>query len=117
MQKKTAARPKQTASRQRPSLEQQLKDSRVIEGSALETLIKKNQDFSILDPGELNDGGPFPLWLRVYVRKSHPEIKFSGGKTGYPLLLKELLSYMTHHQDLPKVALAVDATKSSPKKT
>jgi hypothetical protein len=117
MKKKTATRSKRTASRQGPSLEQQLKDSRVIAGSALETLIKQNQDFSILDPGELTDGGPFPLWLRVYVRKGHPEIRFSGGKTGYPLLLKELLSYMIHHQDLPEATPTTDATKSSPKKT
>ena len=116
MPKKTATRPKRTASHQGPSLEQQLRDSKVIAGSALETLIKQNQDFSILDPGELTDRGPFPLWLRVYVRKSHPEIKFSGGKTGYPLLLKELLSYMTRHQDLPGFTPAANATKSSPKK-
>ena len=70
----------QTSDNEGPSLEQQLKDSRVIAGSALETLIKQNQDFSILDPSELHDDLPFPLWLRVFVRKTHPEIDFSGGK-------------------------------------
>jgi len=115
--KKTASRSKGTVSRGGPSLEQQLKDSRVIPGSALETLIKQNQDFSILDPGEINDDGPFPLWLRVYVRKSHPEIKFSGGKTGYPLFLKEILSYMIRHQDLPKAAPAANAATSFSQKT
>ena len=109
--------PKHTASHRGPSLEQQLKDSRVIAGSALETLIKQNQDFSILDPSELNDGGPFPLWLRVYVRKTHPELTFSGTPVRYPLLLKEILSYMIRHQDLPEVTPAADATKSSPKRT
>jgi hypothetical protein len=101
--KKIASRSKQTASLRGPTLEQQLKGSGVTPGSALEALIKQNQDFSILDPSELNDGGPFPLWLRVYVRKSHPELTFSGTPVRYPLILKEILSYMIRHQDLPQV--------------
>ena len=111
--KKTASRSKGTVSRGGPSLEQQLKDSRVIPGSALETLIKQNQDFSILDPSELNDGGPFPLWLRVYVRKSHPELTFSGTPIRYPLILKEILSYMIRHQDLPPTGAQVQASAST----
>jgi hypothetical protein len=96
-----------------PSLEQQLKDSGVIAGSALETLIKQNQDFSILDPSELNDNLPFPLWLRVFVRKTHPEVNFSGPRPGYPLILKEVLSYMVRHQDLPEAAPPAKASKRS----
>jgi len=102
MKKRTAPRRKRTPSNKGPSLERQLKDSRVIAGSALETLIKQNQDFSILDPSEFHDDLPFPLWLRVFVRKTHPEIDFSSGKVRYPLIMKEILSYMIRHQDLPE---------------
>jgi hypothetical protein len=111
MKKKTATRRKRTTSRQGPSLEQQLKDSRVIAGSALETLIKQNQDFSMLDPSEFHDGLPFPLWLRVFFRKCHPEINFSSGNPGYPLILKESHSYMIRHQDLPEVTPPAEASK------
>jgi hypothetical protein len=94
--------PKPTAAARRwPSLDQQLRALKVRPGSALEALIKENQDFSMLEPGEAQDGLPFPLWLRVYVRKKHPEIPFSPPKVGYPLILKEMLSYMLRHQDAP----------------
>lgn len=116
MQKKTATHPKRTASHQGPSIEQQLKDSRVIAGSALEKLIKQNQDFSILDPSEFHDNLPFPLWLRVYARKSHPEINFSNGKPGYPLVLKEVLSYMVRHQDLPEGKPPAQASQPASKR-
>jgi hypothetical protein len=87
-----------------PPLEKQLTDLGVEHGSALEQLIKNNQDFSMLEPQEANDDLGFPLWLRVYVRKMHPEIKFSPyspPRVGYPLILKEILSYMLRHQDAP----------------
>jgi hypothetical protein len=93
-----------SAAPQWPSLEQQLSDARVKHGSALEQLIKDNQDFSMLEPQEASDDLGFPLWLRVYVRKMHPEIKFSPyapPRVGYPLILKEILSYMLRHQDAP----------------
>ena len=115
MKKKTATRSKRTASLRGPSLEQQLKDSRVIAGSALETLIKRNQDFSILAPSELQDTLPFPLWLRVFFRKAHPELDFSGPRPGYPLILKEVLSYMIRHQDLPEAPAAPESSKPSSK--
>jgi len=50
MQKKTATRRKQTASHQGPSLEQQLKGSGVIAGSALEQSIE-------CDDGRVSRGG------------------------------------------------------------
>lgn len=84
-----------------PTLEQQLNQLSVKPGSALEQLIKNNQDFSMLEPQEANDGLEFPLWLRVYVRKMHPELQFRGPRVGYPLILKEILSYMLRHQDAP----------------
>ena len=84
-----------------PSVEKQLSDSGVIPGSVLEQVVRQNQDFSILHPSELHDDLPFPLWLRVFVRKTHPEIDFSGPRPGYPLILKDILSYMVRHQDLP----------------
>ena len=58
-----------------PSLEKQLRDAGTIHGSALETLIQKNQDTQLLRPGEHPDDGiGLPLWLRVYYRKQHPEV-------------------------------------------
>ena len=38
-----------------PSLQEQLSAAKVIPGSALEKLIKDNQDFEMLDTGERND--------------------------------------------------------------
>jgi hypothetical protein len=116
MRKKTVTRPKQKHVQQGPSLEQQLKDSRVIAGSALETLIKQNQDFSMLDPSEFDDNLPFPLWLRVFFRKCHPEIDFPGGRPGYPLVLKESLSDMIRHQDLPEVTPPAQASEPAQKR-
>jgi hypothetical protein len=84
-----------------PSVERQLVESKVIAGSALENLIRNNQDLSILRPEEANDGFPFPPWLRVYWRKTHPELDFSGPRVGYPLILGNILNWMTRHQDLP----------------
>jgi len=42
-----------------PTVEEQLAESHVISGSALEQLIKENQDVALLNPAELNDPGPF----------------------------------------------------------
>jgi hypothetical protein len=84
-----------------PVLEEQLNALKVQRGSALEQLIKDNQDFSILLPSEANDELPFPPWLRVWWRKKHPELTFEGPKVGYPLGLMEILSWMRRHQDLP----------------
>jgi hypothetical protein len=85
-----------------PSLGEQLSALQVKRGSALETLIKSNQNFEMLRPEEARDDLGFPLWLRVYFRKSHPEIDFSGGHVGYPLILKEVLGFMLRHQDQPE---------------
>jgi len=61
-----------------PSLEEQLAASRVARGSALEQLIRDNQDFEILRPEEARDKLRLPPWLRVYWRKLHPDAKYTG---------------------------------------
>jgi len=43
-------------------VERQLVESIVIAGSALEHLIRDNQDFSMLRLEEAHDGPPFPPW-------------------------------------------------------
>ena len=50
-----------------PSVEQQVADTRATPGSALEQLIRENQDFDVLDEREAEDKLPFPPWLRVYL--------------------------------------------------
>jgi len=84
-----------------PSIEEQLAAAKVIRGSALERLIRENQDFSLLGPEEANDPLPLPPWLRVYWRKAHPEIDW-GSEVAYPLILKEMCKWMLRHQDLPE---------------
>ena len=49
---------------------------------------------------EANDPLPFPPWLRVYVRKGHPEINF-GPNVAYPLILERVLEWMIAHPDNP----------------
>ena len=49
--------------------------SKVIPGSALEKLIRENQDFDMLSPEEAHDRLRLPPWLRVYWRKQHPELQ------------------------------------------
>jgi hypothetical protein len=97
MQKKSGEKPD---SPHWPTLKEQLAASKVLPGTALEKLIRANQDFDMLDPAEANDRFPAPLWLRVLWRKNHPEIDLSGPRPGYPLALKEAHSWMRGHQDL-----------------
>jgi hypothetical protein len=85
-----------------PSIERQLAKDKVVPGSALESLIYANQDFSMLRPAELRERGGLPLWLRVYWRKGHPEMVYSEKDPtgGYPHVLKEMYEWMLTHQDL-----------------
>ncbi|HYX26275.1 MAG TPA: sialidase family protein [Thermoanaerobaculia bacterium] len=85
-----------------PSVDKQLRQARVQPGSALEALILNNQDFKMLRAAEANDKIPVPLWLRVYWRKGHPEVRYSAADPtgGYPLVLKEVYEWMLTHQDL-----------------
>src|SRR5262245_22400929 len=85
-----------------PSLTSQLTRDHVPRGSALEILIKDNQDFSLLDPREARDGIRIPLWLRVQWRKAHPEMKYDAADPtgGYPYVLKEAHEWMREHPSL-----------------
>jgi hypothetical protein len=86
-----------------PTLEEQLRESRVRPGSKLEESIKENQDFSLLRPEEAHDQIRIPLWLRVQYRKRHPASTPTPGDPtgGYPLALRDLYLWMVEHQDLP----------------
>jgi hypothetical protein len=85
-----------------PPVEEQLKKAHVKGGSALEKLIRDNQDFSKLKAKDADDS-IVPPWLKVYWRKGHPEANYDNANDptgGYPLVLKEVLEWMTTHQDL-----------------
>jgi hypothetical protein len=85
-----------------PSLPEQLGKDKVLAGSALEALIKANQDFGMLRAEEAKDTIRVPPWLRVVWRKSHPEgVYVADDPTGgYPFVLKEVHEWMLSHQDL-----------------
>src|SRR5438045_3305458 len=103
-----------------PSLQQQLSQEyfgyKVQPGTALEKLIRDNQDFSLLRDDEKTDNRGFPPWLRVWWRKAHPELEYSANDPtgGYPLALHEILEWMLTHQDLkPGQGVAPNAGKQS----
>jgi hypothetical protein len=85
------------------TLEEQLGETNVVRGNALEKLIQDNQDFHLLRSDEANDKAGLPPWLRVYWRKHHPETVYSGNDPtgGYPRVLKRLHGWMLRHQDQP----------------
>jgi len=85
-----------------PTIDRQLADGGVRKGSALERLIRQNQDFSVLRADEATDHRGQPLWLRVYWRKAHPEVGYSKADPtgGYPHVLKEIHEWLLSHQDL-----------------
>ena len=85
-----------------PTLEEQLAAAKVIPNSALEKLIRENQDFSMLRPEEADDTIGLPPWLRVQWRKAHPEGKYSANDKsgGYPRVLQRTHTWMVSHQSL-----------------
>jgi hypothetical protein len=85
-----------------PTVEQQLARDRVVPGSALEHLIRANQNVRLLRPEEARDKLGLPLWVRVLWRKSHPEGRYSADDPsgGYPRVLREVYHWMLAHQDL-----------------
>jgi hypothetical protein len=85
-----------------PALEEQLKKAHARPGSALEKLIRENQDFGRLKARDAHDS-IVPPWLKVYWQKGHPEVNYDNANDptgGYPLVLKEVLEWMMSHQDL-----------------
>jgi len=86
-----------------PTIEEQLRESHVKPGTALEKLILDNQNFEMLRPEEAKDKLRIPLWLRVHFRKNHPELTFPPNDPtgGYPLALRDLYIWMVDNQDLP----------------
>jgi hypothetical protein len=84
-----------------PSVEEQLSRDNVRRGTALERLIRENQDFDLLRPEEADDRIGLPPWLRVYFRKQHPEQEYRADDPtgGYPRSLRNLYSWMLAHPD------------------
>ena len=58
-----------------PSLKEQLNAVKAPASSALEQLIKDNQDVHLLHASEVQDDWDYPLWLRVYFRKITPAFR------------------------------------------
>jgi hypothetical protein len=87
-----------------PSIDDQLREAKVVHGSALEQLIRDNQATALLRPDESpQDQIGLPLWLRVYFRKQHPELAPApAGPAGdYPEALENVYDWMVANQDLP----------------
>jgi hypothetical protein len=97
-----SATPPPQANAKFPSLDEQLKSAHAKPGSALDKLIRANQDFSRLKPRDAADW-IVPPWLKVYWQKGHPEVNYDNDLDptgGYPLVLKEIYEWMVSHQDL-----------------
>jgi hypothetical protein len=100
-----------------PAIENQLAKDHVQTGTALEKLVRANQDFSLLRPEEASDKLLIPLWLRVEWRKNHPEGNFAGDDPtgGYPFVLREVAEWMVTHQNLeaPPEAFEIPGGKTA----
>lgn len=99
----------------KPSLDEQLRAAKVVQGNQLEQLIRANQDFDLLHPSESKgDRTGLPLWLRVHWRKNHPEESYSPDDPtrGYPRALKNLHTWMVENQDLPGFDQPAEASPS-----
>ena len=75
-----------------PTVEEQIKRAKAPKGSALEKLIRANQDFELLHPDEFDDEYPIPLWLRVAWRKQNPDVELPAENPGaaYPEVLSQV---------------------------
>jgi hypothetical protein len=97
-----SATPPPQANAKFPALVDQLKAAHAKPGSALEKLIKDNQDFSHLKLRDASDQ-IVPPWLKAYWRKGHPEVNYDNDNDptgGYPFVLKEVYEWMVTHQEL-----------------
>jgi len=86
-----------------PSVEEQLAAHKIVRGSALEQLVRDNQDFHMLRPEEAHDDLKIPPWLRVYSRKRFPGFRHLAEDPtgGYPGWLNGLLRLMLHQPEDP----------------
>ncbi|WP_157110637.1 hypothetical protein [Nocardia anaemiae] len=86
-----------------PSVEEQIASANAPRGSALESLIRGNQDFDLLDPREADDDIGLPPWLRVRWRKQHPDVEHSTINPGasYPDVLFMICEWIQAHPELP----------------
>ena len=86
-----------------PTLDAQLKQAHAKPGSALDKLIRANQNFGQLKKRDADYAQIVPPWLKVYWRKGHPEVNYDNDNDptgGYPHVLKEVFEWMVSHQDL-----------------
>jgi hypothetical protein len=86
-----------------PSVAEQLAADGVRPGSALEQLIRANQNFDLLRADELTTTrAELPPWLKVIWKKEHPKGNYTAADPtgGYPLVLREVHEWMLSHQDL-----------------
>lgn len=92
----------------RPTIRDQIESASAPKGSALEKLIRANQDFELLQPEEFEDDYPIPLWLRVAWRKQHPEVQLPTKNPGaaYPEVLSQAYRRMVSN---PNEAWGPDA--------
>jgi hypothetical protein len=84
-----------------PTVDEQLSAARATPGSALERLIRDNQELEMLRPEEATDKVRLPPWIRIAWRKRHPEAQYTGPSGGYPLVLENIYEWALTHQDLP----------------
>jgi hypothetical protein len=84
-----------------PTVEEQIESAKAPKGSALEKLIRANQEFELLHPDEFEDDYPVPLWLRVAWRKEHPEVQMPAENPGaaYPEVLSQAYRRMVADPD------------------
>lgn len=80
----------------RPTIQEQIRSANAPRRSALENLIRANQDFDLLHPDEFDDEYPIPLWLRVAWRKQHPDVQMPAKNPGaaYPEVLSQVYRRM-----------------------
>jgi len=83
---------------------------RVVDGTALCTLIQQNQDYDVwLCPEEKEgDDTDIPRWLRVYWRKSHTAAGCPQHLAHYPHVLLDLYEWMLRHQNFEIESVAPD---------
>jgi len=85
-----------------PSVEEQFAAHKIPKGSALEQLVRDNQDFHLLHPEEAHDDLALPPWIRVLSRKLYPDFRhLPGDPSGYPRSLRRMLQMMLHDPNNP----------------